>query len=284
MARSGWPPRYGFTPRTRERGRTEAIAHEQLRFAPPGNRLGVGEVERGQTEPVADEVDRAVELGGGLAARDPVEQLVGVGVRADVDESSRAGVAERGPREGAPAAGEIPLLLDERGREVERRGHAVPGEDRDRHLGEVGGPVVEGDHDRRGSRVRRRELLERGAERQRASRRRDGRDLFLEPRGVEIDLERGTAADPVVEQDDDARYVGAPAVGRGRRRLHAAPEDGASAWHSPRTPTTAAAGAPGRPRRSHAPCASRGTGERTARGARASVVGPGARSSRTPGT
>ena len=260
--------------------------HERDDVAAAGHGLGIREVERGLAEVLADEIDRTVELGRGLRPRDAIEQPVGVGVRSDVDQSSRARVAQRGPRHRPAARRHRDLPVDEPGGEVQRGRHPVPLEDGNRELGEVGGAVVERDHDRRVGRAlagRGGQLRERTGERHGPSRLGDHRDLLVESRRVEVDLERGAAAHPVVQQDHDTRDARAPAVGRGRRDLHAAPEDRASGRHG-RIPRGGTRRARAALRRTHAPCASRDTTARRARAARANAGGRGDRSCRTPGT
>ena len=126
------------------------------------------------------------------------------------------------------------------------------------------------------------ELVERGAERDRALRR-DRRDLLVEARRVEIDLERRSAADPVVEQHDDAADVGPQPIGRGRHHLHGAPGERARASHARirldgGRELALVLVVLTRVR------ASRGRAARRARAARASVAGRADRSWRTPGT
>ena len=134
--------------RSGERRGAEALAHQLRDLGSTGHRLGIREVERGPAEALADQAGGPVELLGRLGRGDPIEQPVAVRVRADVDEPGRAGVAQRRPRHRPPAVGKVDTVFDERRRGVERGAHAVPHEDRQRDVDEVGGAVVERDDHR----------------------------------------------------------------------------------------------------------------------------------------
>ena len=213
--------------RARDGGGLEARADREVGSRRSHERLRVREVPRRPPEVLADELDRAVELVGHVGSRRTIEQPVCVGVRADVDEAGRAGVAQRRPGERRAVVGERELLVDEASRDVERDGHRVLDEHRERDVGEVGGAVVEGHRDHRLRRCAR--VREAGHALREADQRPRGgqeRHLLGEARPREVDLERGAPAHPVVDEHHEASRGPAHHVDRGgpcldRRPHHA---------------------------------------------------------------
>ena len=133
-----------------ERGRAEP-RRAPARSAPAdgSDRLRVREVRRRHAEVVLDRVVRPVELVGDAA----------VGAAGRAARGCACG-SRRSPGRWPPCRctaahdiggtpyGNSRLLVEERGREVDRRRDPVAHEDRDRGVGEVGRAVVEGDDDR----------------------------------------------------------------------------------------------------------------------------------------
>ena len=110
-------------------------------------RLRVGEVGRRRADVFADQLDRAVEFGADLGGLGPVEQGVGVGVRADRDEPGGGGIAQARPAGRWRTPRKRLAAVDEVGGRVEGRRDAVLDQRRHHHVAEVVGAVVEGDHD-----------------------------------------------------------------------------------------------------------------------------------------
>ena len=96
-----------------EGGGDEPATHLGFGGVGAGQRLRVGEVGGRRADVFADQFDRAVEFGADLGGVGPVEQGVGVGVRADRDEPGGGGVARARPswRVARPTGTASPLSM-----------------------------------------------------------------------------------------------------------------------------------------------------------------------------
>ena len=202
-----------------------------------------------------DQVLRAVELVDRCGRIEAVEQQVTVGVRPERDQPGRRHVAHRRPRQGGAVVGEVDALVDVARGQVHRGGHLVADEDRRRHLGQVGGAVVERHDDRAvvgvvlgadlgvvaGCVASRRvgpvrachQQVDRVVERHHPPRRGEPRHLLVERLGRQVDLGARPAADPVVDQHHDARNGRAHAVAGRGQRLHRAQSHRSCVRHRP---------------------------------------------------
>ena len=107
---------------------------------------------------------------------------------------------------GVPSSGKLEVLVEEARGDVERDGHAVVDEHRQRLVGEVVGAVVEGDRDHRRSRgVGIGEAGEAVVEADHGAGSGEVRHLLGELRAGEVDLEAAAPADPVVDEHHEAR-------------------------------------------------------------------------------
>ena len=128
-------------------------------------------------------------------------------------------IAQRRPRRGHAVAREGATFVDERGGQVERDREAVAFEQGKCDLDEVGGAVVKGDRDRIGGagRIGPGERFEARIEWGHPAGGGQRLELRLEQLDGQVDLRRGAAPDPVVEQHDDATARRAYQIGGNRR-------------------------------------------------------------------
>ena len=153
--RAGEPVRIGAAvavrPGAGERGGAEAGAHRARRPRATARRaFGYAKCAASTPRWSSISVDRAVELVVDLGAGRAGRAARGVWVcEPTVDQAGRhARRASAAHDTGGAPSGKRALLLDERGREVERRRDAGGARGRAPRVGEVGGAVVEGDDDR----------------------------------------------------------------------------------------------------------------------------------------
>ena len=130
-------------------------------------------------------------------------------------------LAQPGPGDGRAVAGEGDAALDEVGGHVERRRRLVADEHRERLVDPVGGAVVEGEHD--GLVARRSPAASRSSPSSSDTSRpasASSATCSSKRAGGQVDLRRRAAADPVVDEDHEARRVGTQDVGAGGGDLH----------------------------------------------------------------
>jgi len=151
-----------------------------------------------------------------------------VSMRADVDETGGQRISERVPRERHTVVGKRATALEEVGRDVERDRHSMALQDRQGNVGEVGRPVVEGHgHERAvGDAPSLGDAGETLSERHDVTLGSEKVHLLVEERSRQVDFDRRTLADAVVNEHDESGTGMTHDVGGSSSKLEGSTRDG----------------------------------------------------------